>query len=59
MTTLMTIVTIVFCVGVVFAIVGHLGIGIALDRNWRERIWRHHDARRRRSHHLARDVRAG
>jgi adenosyl cobinamide kinase/adenosyl cobinamide phosphate guanylyltransferase len=59
MTTLMTIVTIVFCIGVVFAIVGHLGIGVALDRNWRERIARHHEARRRWSRQTARDVRAG
>jgi hypothetical protein len=54
MTTLMTIVTIVFCIGVVFAIVGHLGIGIARDKNWRERIGSHHEARRRWSRRASR-----
>jgi len=47
MTTVLIIVCIVFCAGVVLAIVGHLGIGIALDRMWRERIDRHHESRRR------------
>jgi adenosyl cobinamide kinase/adenosyl cobinamide phosphate guanylyltransferase len=47
MTTVMIIVCIVACAGVILAIVGHLGTGIALDRTWRERIERHHAWRRR------------
>lgn len=42
MTTVLIIVCIVFCVGIVFAIVGHLGFGIASDKAWRTRIRRHH-----------------
>ena len=48
MTTVLIIVCIVFCVGVVVAIVGHLGAGIADDRSWRRRIGRRHAARRDR-----------
>jgi hypothetical protein len=47
MTTVLIIVCIVFCVGVVLAIVGHLGYGIASDRAWRGRIRRHHARRAR------------
>ncbi len=42
MTTALIIVCIVFCIGIVLAIFGHLSVGIASDRNWRERIHRHH-----------------
>lgn len=45
-TTVLIIVCIVFCVGVVVAIVGHLGAGIADDRSWRARIGRRGAARR-------------
>jgi hypothetical protein len=44
---LLIIVCILFCVGVVLAIVGHLGYGIARDKSWRVRIERRHRARRR------------
>jgi hypothetical protein len=47
MTTALIIVCIVFCIGVVLAIVSHLGIGIGLDSSWRDRLHRHHAARRR------------
>ena len=40
MTTVLIIVCVVFCVGVVLAIVGHLGFGIAEDKAWRTRIRR-------------------
>jgi preprotein translocase subunit SecG len=49
MTTVLIIVCVVLCVLVVLAIVGGLGIGIASDKSWRTRIWRHHSARGRRS----------
>jgi adenosyl cobinamide kinase/adenosyl cobinamide phosphate guanylyltransferase len=55
MTTVLIIVCIAFCAGVILAIVGHLGTGIALDRIWRERIDRHH-ARRRRWSRRTQDV---
>lgn len=48
MTIVLIIVCIIFCVGVVLAIVGHLGYGIAEDHSWRRRIERHHRTRRRR-----------
>ena len=48
MTTVLIIVCIVFCIGVVLAIVGHLGAGIADDKAWRGRIRRHHARRARR-----------
>jgi adenosyl cobinamide kinase/adenosyl cobinamide phosphate guanylyltransferase len=48
MTTVLIIVCILACIGVVLAIVGHLGVGIAFDKMWRERIARHHSRRRRR-----------
>jgi len=43
--TVLIIVCIVFCIGVVLAIVGHLGYGTARARTWRVRIRRHHEAR--------------
>lgn len=52
MTTVLIIVCILFCVGVVIAIVGHLGTGIAADKGWRARINRHHAARRRRERRM-------
>lgn len=48
MTTVLIIVCIVFCVGVVVAIVGHLSHGVASDRGWRRRIERHHARRNKR-----------
>lgn len=47
MTTVLIIVCILFCIGVVLAIVGHLGSGIASDKTWRGRIGRHHARRAR------------
>ncbi len=35
MTTVLIIVCIVLCIGVVLAIVGHLGVAIPLDKQWR------------------------
>ena len=49
MTTVLIIVCVAACILVVLAIVGHLGIGIADDKNWRSRIRRHHAARRHRN----------
>lgn len=46
MTTALIIICIVFCVGVVVAIVGHLGTGVARDKGWRRFINRHHAAKR-------------
>jgi hypothetical protein len=43
MTTVLIIICIVFCIGVVLAIVSHMGYGIAADRGWRRRIHRHHN----------------
>lgn len=48
MTTVLIIVCIVFCIGVVIAIVGHLGTAIHADKGWRARINRHHNRRTRR-----------
>lgn len=45
MTTVLIIVCILFCIGVVVAIAGHLGYAIVRDREWRIRIRRHHVAR--------------
>lgn len=45
MTTVLIIVCILFCIGVVVGIVGHLGYGIASDKAWRIRITRHHRAK--------------
>ncbi|MBV8217552.1 MAG: hypothetical protein JO325_03735 [Solirubrobacterales bacterium] len=47
MNTVLIIVCILFCIGVVVGIVGHLGYGITRDKAWRVRIQRHHRARRR------------
>jgi hypothetical protein len=47
MTTVLIIVCIVFCVGVVVAIVGHLGYGVASDHGWRRHIHRYHANRKR------------
>ncbi len=49
MTTVLIIVCILFCVGVVLAITGHLGYGLVRDKHWRVRIHRHHRARGRRT----------
>ena len=49
MTTVLIIVCILFCIGVVLAITGHLGYGIARDRHFRFHIRRHHDANRQQS----------
>jgi len=49
MTTALIIVCIVFCVAIVLAIVGHLGVAIPKDRSWRTRIRRHHALRERDS----------
>lgn len=49
MTTVLIIVCILFCIGVVFAIAGHLGYAIVRDKQWRVRIRRHHRAQGRRS----------
>ena len=48
MTTVLIILCIVLCIGVIFAIVGHLGVGVADDRAWCKRIRRHHGSRGRR-----------
>ena len=48
MTTALIIVCVVACVGVVVAIVGHLGHGVAKDVGWRRHIERHHRARQAR-----------
>lgn len=45
MTTALIIICILFCIGVVFAITGHLGYAISRDKQWRIRIRRHHRAR--------------
>jgi hypothetical protein len=50
MTTVLIIVCIVACVGVVLAIVGHMGSGIVFDRIWSRRVTRHHHQRGRRTH---------
>ena len=52
MTTVLIIICILFCIGVVVAIVGHLGYAIVRDEQWRTRIRRHHraqTARRRKT----------
>ncbi len=45
MTTVLIIVCILFCIGVVVAIAGHLGYAIVRDKQWRISIRRHHRAR--------------
>lgn len=45
MTTVLIIVCIVFCIGVVLAIVSHMGYGVASDRGWRRHVARHHARR--------------
>ncbi len=52
MTTALIIVCIVACAGIVLAIVGHLGVAVAHDVRWRDRIDRHHRARRTRRHRV-------
>jgi len=47
MTTVLIIVCIVFCIGVIVAIVGHMGVGIALDKGHRGRIHGFHLTRNR------------
>ncbi len=47
MVTVLIIVGILFCIGVVVAIAGHLGYAIVRDKEWRVRIHRHHRARTR------------
>lgn len=44
MTTVLIIVCILLCIGVVVATVGHLGYAIVRDKEWRIRIQRHHRA---------------
>ncbi len=44
MTTVLIIICILFCIGVVVAIVGHLGYAIVRDKQWRIGIRRHHRA---------------
>lgn len=46
MTTALIIVCILFCIGVIIAIVGHMGYGIVRDRQWRFRIRRRQRATR-------------
>lgn len=46
MTTVLIIVCILFCIGVIVGIVGHMGAGIQADKGWRARIRRHHEAQR-------------
>jgi hypothetical protein len=48
MPTVLIIVCVVLCVGVVLATIGHLGFGIAQDQSWRARIRRYHARRRAR-----------
>jgi hypothetical protein len=48
-TTVLIVVCILFCIGVVLAITGHLGLAIVHDKQWRIRIRRHHQAQARRS----------
>ena len=48
MTTVLIIICILFCIGIVIAIVGHLGHGIAADAQWRSRLRRTDAARGRR-----------
>ncbi len=47
MTTVLIIVCILFCIGVVVAIAGHMGYAIVRDKAWRIGIRRHHSARSR------------
>ncbi len=47
MTTALIIVCILFCIGVVLAITGHLGFAIVRDKQWRVRIRRHRRAQSR------------
>jgi hypothetical protein len=47
-TTVLIIVCILFCIGVIVAIVGHLGVGIAEDKSRRRRISRRHSRRNAR-----------
>ncbi|HET9720135.1 MAG TPA: hypothetical protein VFP55_08670 [Solirubrobacteraceae bacterium] len=48
MTTVLIVLCIVLCVGVILAIVGHLGHGVASDRRWRGRVNRDHVRKSRR-----------
>lgn len=48
MTTVLIIICILFCIGVVLAIVGHLGFGIWRDRGWRASVRRQHRRELRR-----------
>lgn len=45
MTTALIIICIVFCIGIVIGIVGHLGVGVAGDKGFRRRMTRHHAAK--------------
>jgi hypothetical protein len=47
LTTALIIICILFCIGVVVAITGHLGYGIARDKHWRIRLRHHHKAQGR------------
>jgi hypothetical protein len=48
MTTVLIIVCIAFCIGVILAIVGHLGFAIERDMVHRGRLHRYHVTRRPR-----------
>jgi hypothetical protein len=48
MTTVLIIICVVFCIGVVVGIVGHLGFAIQRDQVRHGRIRRYHLTRRRR-----------
>ncbi len=52
MTTVLIIVCILFCIGVVVAIAGHMGYAIVRDKAWRIGIRRHHSARSERRREL-------
>lgn len=54
MTTALIVICIVCCIAVILAIVTHLGVGIASDKIWRERISRDRFARWRRRRRVTR-----
>jgi hypothetical protein len=42
MTTVLIIVCVLFCIGIVAAIAGHLGYAITRDKAWRIHVRHHH-----------------
>lgn len=50
MTTVLIIVCIIFCIGIIVGIVGHLGFAITRDKAHRGRLRRYHLARAPRRH---------